>query len=246
MKSPSSFFSSCLGSLLLMIGMLLAIRYGIPGLWSIIVGISKGAVVFGGLLFLALFLVLGYFTIKNLKKNKNKTEEKKYARVTRVQELYRSVSDRLQKDILLNQVSAEEILQAEVLVSDRLSEMKTELVRLLDFSSPTSRKLVETQTRDYRRQLQSSTDPSVRQVIQENLDILAEKKERMESAENEIRQKEAMIDLLYNSLLRVDEDLRLGRIVQRLLPAEVYSRFGLTPPSDQLPPLGEKSSLVEK
>lgn len=238
-KSSSA---SCFGTLLIFVVTLVAIRYGLPGLWAVMVGLTKGAFLFGGFLFLIVFVALGYFTYKNLRKNKQTEEDKKYLKITRVETLYRSVMDKLQKDIVLNELSPEEMLQAELLIGEKVKEVKTDLVRLYDFVLPKSRKMLDTQIRDYREQIQATGDSAVKQVVQENLKILEEKKQRIAGAEEEIRQKEASLDLIYNSLVRVEEDLRFGRPVQSLLPADLYRRFGLTPPSDRLAPLEQKSS----
>lgn len=66
----------------------------------------------------------------------------------------------------------------------------------------------------------------------------------MASAMEELRQKEASVDLVYNSLVRVEDDLKFGRPITQIFPSELYTRFGLTPPADQnkIPPLVEKSS----
>lgn len=243
-RSPSP-SSSCIGSLLLVVVTLIAVRFGLPGVWGVLAGFTKVAFAFGGVIFLILFLLLGYFIIKNLRGNRQTEDEKKYSRISRVEMLYRSITERLQKDILLNQTSAEESLQAELLIGEKLKEMKTDLVRLYDFASPKNQKSVESQIRDYRQQLQTTQDSAVKQVIEENLKMLNEKKQRMIAATEEVRQIEGSVDLIYNSLMRVDEQLRFGVAVQSLLPADLYRRFGLAPPSDQLAPLNEKSSEPE-
>jgi hypothetical protein len=76
------------------------------------------------------------------------------------------------------------------------------------------------------------------------LKMLDDKKQRMASAMEELRQKEASVDLVYNSLVRVEDDLKFGRPITQIFPSELYTRFGLTPPADQnkIPPLVEKSS----
>ena len=78
--------------------------------------------------------------------------------------------------------------------------------------------------------------------------MLEEKRQRVAQAREEIRQKEGLADLLYNHLVNADENLKFGRPVTRVFPAEVYSQFGVTPPSDQqeLPPLIEKSSISKE
>ena len=242
MKS-SSF--SCLGSFVLLIVALVVLRIALPELWIILAEITKIALSFSVLIVLALLALIGYFTYKNFQTNKQKVEEKKYERIGRTEALYKTVVDRLQQDIILNQVSAEEFLQSEIVITDKLQSLKKELIRLKDFASSKNVKLMDQQIRDYRQQSQQSTDSSVKEVIQENLKILEEKKQRIASAMEEIRHKEASVDLVYNSLVNVEEDLKFGRPVRRLFSADLYRRFELEPPAEQpqLPPLSEKSSL---
>ena len=202
-----------------------------------------GAFYLGIGVFLLLILVLGYFTYKNLAKNKQKQTQTRYEKVTRVEELYRSLVDRLSQDMTLHQVSAEELLQSEILISENFRTIRDELVRLKDFASPSNQKQLSVQLRDYQQQLKASRDTASNEVLEQNIELLEQKKERIEAAIDEIRQKEALMDLVFNSLLDVEEDLKFGRPVTRLFPAEVYRRFGLTPPAQQsaLPPLLERS-----
>lgn len=238
---------SCFGNFILLCIALVFIRYAAPGFWRILIGIFAGTVYFSLFIFLVALAVLAYFIYKNLRGNQQQEEEKKYSRVSQTEAVYQSIVKRLQEDLTLNQVTAEEFLQSEILVGEKLKSLKMDLIRLKDFTSPKNERLLNQQIRDYRQQLQQSTDPSAKEVIQENLNMLQEKKQRMASALEEIRQKEASVDLVYNSLINVEEDLKFGRPVQRLLPPDVYQRFELSPPAEQppLPPLMEKSSTEE-
>jgi hypothetical protein len=240
----SSKSGSCLGTFLMIVLGMIVIRFLLPELWIILAGIFRGTLYFSGLLIASLLALLGYFTYRNLQKNKQSKEQKKFLPVTKAETLYRSVLDRLQRDITLNQVSAEEFLQAELLMTEKLQQLKEELVRLKDFASPANERSVREQIRDYEQQQRESKDPTVLQLMQENLRILMEKKERIKIAADEIRQKEGLLNLMHNCLLNVDEDLKFGRSVRRIFPADLYSRFGLQPPAEQhvLPPLPEKSS----
>jgi hypothetical protein len=242
MKSSSS--SSCVGSAVLIILALIAIRYALPGLWKILAAIFSTAFYGGIILLLVGLLLLGYFTYRNFKGNQKKEQDAQTIRVDRTEALYKSVVSRLNQDIVLNEVSAEEFLQSELLIGDAMKSVKLELARLKDFVSPQNERLLTKQIRDYNKQLQETTDDAAKQVIQENLKILDEKKKRMVAAMEEIRHKEASVDLVYNCLARVEDDLKFGRAVNRIFPAELYTRFGLTPPAEQprLGPLSEKSS----
>ena len=243
--SSRSGSSSCLGSTILVIAALILVRFGLPGMWKILAGIFSTAVYLGLFLLVALLLVLGYYTYRNLQQNKQKVVEERYSRITRTQDLYKDLVGRLQRDAVLNEVSVEELLQSEILVSQSLNDVKMELIRLKDFASPRNEKLLNQQLREYKQELQKTVDPAVRQVVQDNLKLLDEKKERMSRTADEILQKEGMVDLVYHSLAKVAEDLKMGRPVYRLLSSEVYSRFGLEPPreKEQLPPLRDKSSI---
>jgi hypothetical protein len=243
MKSSSS-SSSCLGSAILLIIALIAIRYALPGLWKVVATIFSTAFYGGIVVVLAGLLLLGYFTYKNYKRNEKKQQNAQTIHVDRTEALYRSVISRLNQDVVLNEVSAEEFLQSELLISDTMKNVKLELARLKDFVSPQNERVVTKQIRDYKQQLQQTTDDAARQVIQENLKILEEKKERMAEVVEEIRRKEASVDLVYNSLIKVEDDLKFGRTIHRIFPPELYTRFGLTPPADQtrITPLTEKSS----
>ena len=241
----SSKFSSCFGTFLLIVVGTVVLRFALPEIWLILSAIFRGAMYFGVFILLAVLAVIGYFTFQNLRKNKQKREEKRIAHVTQTEALYASVVERLQKDLTLNQVTAEEFLQSEILIGEKLPEISNDLIRLKEFASAKNESQVNQQIRDYKQQLQQSRDPAARQVVAENLKILEEKKQRMESALEEIRRKEASVDLVYNSLVNVDEDLKFGRPVRRLFPPDLYARFQLTAPGEQpsLPPLTEKSSL---
>lgn len=245
MSSRSS--SSCVGTVILVLVGLILIRFGLPGLWKIVAGLFSTAF-YGGLILVALILFsIAFFTYKNLQKNKKTQTAGQVSRVARVQELYKSLSERLQKDSLSNEISAEEYLESEMLIGQTLNDVKVELIRLKDFVAPRNERELSRQLMDYKRELQEASDPDVKQVIRENLKLLEEKKERMTQAHEEIRQKEASVDLIYHSLMRVEEDLKLGRPVRQLLPSEVYRRFGVTAPRDRerLGPLTEKSSGTE-
>ncbi len=241
MKSSSS--SSCLGSVLLLVAVLVAIRFALPGLWKIIAAIFSTPFFGGVVLIIVGLLVVGYFTYKNFKSNQKKLASQS-ARVDRTEALFRSVVSQLQQDMMLNQVSAEEFLQSELLIGDALKSVRLDLARLKDFVSSRNERLVSQQIRDYKHQLEQTTDEAAKQVIEENLKMLDEKKQRMAAAVQELRQKEASVDLVFNCLVRVEDDLKFGRAVTRIFPPDLYTRFGLTPPSEQprIPPLAEKSS----
>jgi len=236
--------SSCLGSVVLLLVGLVLVRFLAPGLFRFLALLFEGTLYAGGFVVLLALAAIGYFTYKNLKGNQQKEEEKKFEHVSRAEVLYRSVVDHLQRDITLNQVSAEEFLQSEILIGEKVQETKKELIRLKDFASPKNEKLMNQQLREYKQKLQGSSDSAVKEVVRENIAMLEEKKQRIAAVTVEIQQKEASLDLIYNNLARVDEDLKFGRPVQRLFPAEIYRRFGVEPPSDtgRLPPLTEKSS----
>lgn len=246
MKSSSS-SSSCFGSVLLIVVILAFLRFASPEIWKVILTLTAGAVSLGVLIFLAILGVIGYFTYKNFKKNQNQVSESQYGGLDRTDLLYRNVVERLQKDITLNQVSAEELLQSEILVSEKLKDMKIELVRLHEFASPQNQTLVENQIRDYKRKQQASRDSAVQQVMNENIRMLEEKRNRIEDSLEEIRQKEASIDLVYHTLRNVEDNLKFGRTVQQLFSEDLYRRFGLVPPSrrELLPPLEQKSSTED-
>jgi predicted metal-dependent hydrolase len=241
MKSESK--TSCLGTVFLLVGTLVLIRYALPVVWKILAGLFAGALYLGIFVFLAFLAVLGYFTYKNLSRNKVKEGEKGYAVVLRVEDLYKALIERLHREVELNQVSVEELLQSEILMRENLASVRSDLIRLKDFASPQNQRNVSIQVREYQQQLRQSKEAASREVIEENLKMVQEKRERIESALEEIRQKEALVDLIYNSLVNVEEDLKFGRPVQRLFPPDLYQRFGLTPPATQpkLPPLLERS-----
>jgi predicted negative regulator of RcsB-dependent stress response len=211
--------------------------------WKILVGFFAGALYLGIFLFLIILLALGYFTYKNLSKNKQKAEEKSYARVTRVEALYRSIVNRLNDAMGSNQISAEELLQSEILITENLGTIRNDLIQLKEFASMRNQKELSAQLREYQNQLRESRDSVSREVLEQNLKMVEQKRERMDAALEEIRQKEGLVDLVYNSLVNVEEDLKFGRPVQRLFQPELYRRFGLNPPAEQpaLPPLMERS-----
>lgn len=239
---------SCFGSVVLLVVALALIRYAIPGLWRVIVIGSAGLASLGLLLLVLVFGVLGYFTYRNLSGNKAKQEGQKFSKVSRVEQMYASVQTRLDQSPGANQVLAEEFLQAEILIKDKLQEIKTGLIRLKDITSPKNQKIVEDQLRDYRQQLREARDPSVRKVIEENIAMVQGNKDRLAGAAEEIREKEASLDLLYHSLVKVEEDLKMGKAVQQIFSPDVYSRFGVSLPErsqEPLPPMPQKSSLTE-
>lgn len=240
MKSSNS---SCLGSVFLLVIVLIAIRYALPGLWSVIAAIFSTALFTGVAIVILALAVLGYFTYKNLKGNQKK-EDVQSAQVDRTEALYKSVISKLQQDMMLNQVSAEEFLQSELLIGETLKSVRLDLARLKDFVSPQNERLIAQQIREYKHKLAVSTDDAAKQVMQENLKMLDEKKQRIASAMEELRHKEASVDLVYNCLVRVEDDLKFGRPVTQIFPPDLYTRFGLTPPAEQprIPPLVQKSS----
>ena len=240
MKSSNS---SCLGSVFLLVIVLIAIRYALPGLWSVIAAIFSTALFTGAAIVILALAVLGYFTYKNLKGNQKK-EDVQSAQVDRTEALYKSVISKLQQDMMLNQVSAEEFLQSELLIGETLKSVRLDLARLKDFVSPQNERLIAQQIREYKHKLAVSTDDAAKQVMQENLKMLDEKKQRIASAMEELRHKEASVDLVYNCLVRVEDDLKFGRPVTQIFPPDLYTRFGLTPPAEQprIPPLVQKSS----
>lgn len=246
MKSSPS--SSCFGSLILVLFGLLLIRFGLPGLWKVLVGLFTGAFYLGIFLILAAIAVVGYFTYKNLRNNKRKQQFAGRTIVSKTEELYRSVVSRLERDVVLNQVSVEELLASEILMTENLKSVQDELIRLKEFTSSASIRTIDDQIRDYQQQQRQTTNESAKQLIQENLNLIQEKKQRLAAAMDDIRQKEALVDLVQNRLLNVEEDLKFGRPVQRLFPAELYERFGVQPPSARasLPPLAQKSSIEQK
>jgi hypothetical protein len=241
MKSSNS--TSCFGSVFLLVVVLIAIRFALPGLWKVIAAIFSTALFAGFAIVLLGLGVLGYFTYKNLKGNQKK-QNVQSVQVDRTEALYRNVVSKLQQDMMLNQVSGEEFLQSELLIGEALKNTRLDLARLTDFVSPQNDRLIAQQIRDYKHKLAVSTDDAAKQVIQENLKMLDEKKQRMVSAMEELRQKEASVDLIYNCLVRVEDDLKFGRPITQIFPSDIYTRFGLTPPSEQprIPPLVQKSS----
>lgn len=241
MKSESTY--SCLGTTLLLVLILALVRYSLPAVWKILAGLFAGAFYLGVAGFVILIVLLGYFTYRNLGRNKQKQEQIRYSRVTRVEQLYRTLIDRLNREMSLHQISAEELLQSEILITENLGTLRTDLIRLKEFASPRNQKLLVLQLRDYKQQLREARDPASRDVLEQNLRLVEEKQKRMDAALEEIRQKEGLLDLTYNSLLNVEENLKFGRPIERLFPPELYRHFGLNPPTQQqsLPPLLERS-----
>ncbi|MGH9856497.1 MAG: hypothetical protein ACRD4B_01515, partial [Acidobacteriota bacterium] len=225
MKSESKY--SCLGTTLLLVLVLALIRYSVPAVWKILAGLFAGALYFGVILFVILVGLLGYFTYKNLNRNKQKAEQVRYARVTKVEQLYRSLLDRLNREMNLHQISAEELLQSEILITENLGTLRTDLIRLKEFASSKNQKELSRQLRDYKQQLKEVKDPASREVLEQNVKLVEEKRERMDAALDEIRQKEGLLDLTYNSLLNVEENLKFGRPIRHLFPPELYRHFGL-------------------
>jgi predicted negative regulator of RcsB-dependent stress response len=242
MKSGSN--TSCFGTAILLIIALALLKLLFPAAWGILASLLINAFYAGFLLVAIAFCVVGYFVFKNLSKNREKQEAKKYARVTRVEELYRSIVERLNRDMVLNEVTAEELLQSEILVRENLANVRNELLRLKEFASAENQKNLSAQIREYQQQIRESKDSASKEVLEQNLHMVEEKRNRIDAALEEIRQKEGMVDLLYNSLVKVEEDLKFGRSVQRIFPSDLYNRFGLELPSDQgkLPPLNERSN----
>jgi hypothetical protein len=241
LRSESNY--SCLGSIVLIVVGLALIRFALPAVWRIFTLIFTGTFFIGIFIFLALLVVLGFFTYRNWVRNKRKAEQNRYARVTRVEELYASLVDRLNSQLALHQISSEELLQSEILVKERLPSMRAELIRLKEFASRRNQKELNAELREYRQRWKDARDPASREILEQNLKVVEQKRERMEEAVDEIQQKEGLLDLVYNHLLQVEEELKLGRSVRRMFPPDVYSRFGLNPPSEQkyLPPLLERS-----
>ena len=235
--------SSCLGTALLLVLILALVRYSLPAVWKILAGLFAGAFYLSLGLFVILLGLLGYFTYKNLGRNKQKREQIRYARVTRVEQLYRSLLDRLNREMGLRQISAEELLQSEILITEHLGTLRTDLIRLKEFASPKNQKALSLQLREYNQQLKDAKDSASQEVLEQNIRLVEQKQERMDAALDEIRQKEGLLDLTYNSLLNVEENLKFGRPVERLFPPELYRHFGLEPPAEQrsLPPLQERS-----
>lgn len=246
MSSRSS-SSSCLGSAILILVGLILIRYGLPKLWLILAALFSTAFYGGLIIFLMLIVALGVWTYRNFQRNKQPKSTPQQERVVRVQQLYKSLTDRLQRESLLNDISAEEFLQSEILVSQTLNDLQSDLARLKEVASPQNVSSLNQQVYEYKKEMQATSDASVKQVIEENLKLLEDRRTRMARSVEEIRQKEASVDLVYHSLLRAEEEMNLGKAVKSLLPAEVYQRFGITPPrqKESLPPLVEKSSGTE-
>ena len=208
-----------------------------------VAGLFAGAFYIGLGLFLVLLAVLGYFTYKNLIRNKQKEEQTRYVHVTRVEHLYTSLVDRLNREMAFHQISAEELLQSEILIKENVAAIRNDLIRLKEFASPRNQKELSALLREYQQKLRESREPGSREILEQNIRMVEQKRERMEAALEEVRQKEGLLDLVYNSLVDVEEDLKFGRPVQRLFPPEIYTRFGLNPPAEPtaLPPLLERS-----
>jgi hypothetical protein len=238
--------SSCLTSVLLILAALIMIRFGLPSVWRLLVGLFAGAFYLGAFFIIILIAVFGFLTYRNLQKNRQQERSQQFAPASEALALYRSVVERLQKDMLLNQVSAEEFLQSEILMGENVNALQEELRRFKDFASSATVKSVELQIQEYGRQIRETDNSSVKQLIGENLKLMEEKKARLITATQQIKEKEALVDWIHNRLLIVDEDLRFGRMVRQLFPRELYERFGLAAPGSErasLPPLVEKSSI---
>jgi uncharacterized membrane protein len=238
--------SSCLTSVILILAALIMIRFGLPSVWRVLVGLFAGAFYLGAFLSILLIVLFGFLIYRNLQKNKAQERSQQFAPGSETLALYRSVVERLQKDMILNQVTAEEFLQSEILMGETLSSLQQELSRFKEFASSASVKSVERQIQEYGRQIRETDDSSVKQLIGENLKLMEEKKERLITATQQIKEKEALVDWIHNRLLIVDEDLRFGRTVRQLFPPELYERFGIASPESErasLPPFGEKSSI---
>jgi hypothetical protein len=244
MKSGSR---SCLGTILLMIVAFALIKFLFPELWTFLFSFSIGLIAAGLVVVVLLLGALGYFTYRNLKGNKQKEAARKSAKALRLDEVYQSIQKRLEQAPLLNQIPSEEWLRVEMLMGGRVAEMKSDLIRLKDLTAVANIRATQNQLSDHRRQLNEAHDEAVRNVIRENIRLVEEKSDRLRKAEEEIKQNEASLDLIYYSLLKVDEDLKMGRSVQSLLPADVYKRFEIATVSDEekLPPLEKKSSTIE-
>ena len=242
MKSGSN--SSCLGTTFILIVTLVLVRFALPAVWRVLALVFVEAFYFGFFVILILLAVIGYFIYKNLSKNKEKQEAEKYSRVTRVEDLYQSIVDQLNRDMVLNEITVEELLQSEILIKENLAGIRSDLIRLKEFASVENQKNVSVQMREYQQHLRESKDPGAREVVEQNLKMVEEKRTRMEAALEEIRLKEGMVDLIYNHLIKTQEDLKFGRSIQRLFPSDLYLDFGLAPPADKskLPPLTERSN----
>src|SRR5262245_152976 len=107
--NSSSSSSSCFGSALLLIIVLAVLRLASPEIWKVLLTLTAGAFSLAAIIFLALLGTIGYFTYKNFKKNQARSTEMQAGGFDRTDLLYQSVVERLQKDIALNQVSAEEL-----------------------------------------------------------------------------------------------------------------------------------------
>src|SRR5207249_7875650 len=126
------------------------------------------------------------------------------------------------QNMVLNQLTAEELLQSEILITEKLGQIKEDLIRLKEFASPKNEKLMSQQMSEYQQQMRQSSDESVKQLVRQNLSMLEEKRQRFAQAREEIRQKEGLADLLYNHLLNAGENLKFGDAWTRLFRAEVY------------------------
>lgn len=242
MKSGSS---SCLTTIVVIALALFALNAIRPGIVLVFLKLFTGIFLTAGLILLVALAVLGYFIFRNVKANKAKEQQRPFMHIDRTQVLFRAVMDRLQVALDLNQVPMEEMVQSQILVEDRLPDLRKQLVQLREIVSPAGDKQLNDQLRDYQIKLRQAADPSAQEVFRANLKILEEKRERMKTVAEEIRQKDATVDLVYNSLVRVEDDLKSGRPITRIFTPDVYARFGLEPPASQqseLPPLPEKSS----
>lgn len=244
MKSGSR---SCLGTILLLIVAFALIKFLFPELWTLLFSLSVGLIAAGIVVVVLLFGALGYFTYRNLKGNKRKEAARKSAKALRLDDVYHSIQKKLEHAPQLNQIPSEEWLRVEMLMGGRVAEMKSDLIRLKDLAAPANIRAAQIQLSDHRRQLAETRDEAVRNVIRENIRLVEEKNDRLQKAEEEIKQNEASLDLIYYSLLKVDEDLKLDQTVHSLLPADVYKRFEIATGTDEekLQPLEKKSSTIE-
>lgn len=246
MKSSSNTSaSSCLWTFVAAFVAGALIRFIMPGLWRVVLSVSQ-ALFYFGIVIVAIAVGVGIFlTYRNYQENEKKRAGKGSPVLSKTEELYSRVINKLQTEMVLNQVSADEMLQAEILMSEKLPETRTALIRLEDFASPENQKRLQDQLNEYQQKLSLAKDPAVQEVMEENIKMLEEKKMRMSAAVDEVKQKQATLDLIHNSLTADQEELSLGKPLTRIFPDEIYRYFGLNAPTGSLPPLSEKSSVDE-
>src|SRR5438876_4661491 len=126
MKSSAQ---SCLATLILAIVALALIRFTLPGLWHLLVTLSFTFATVAAVVMAAIIIGFGFFIYRKLRRNRRSSEEKKYEKVVRVRNLYKSIEKRLQQNPSRNLIPSEETLQAEVVMSGKLDEVQQELVR---------------------------------------------------------------------------------------------------------------------